>query len=895
MKKKILTSFIAIVLLSGLTMAQDQCSTDQGSVTISGQTISHQGTFDSLGSATVLADGNVETFSFDADGAVFTTWNLGVYGSYDPRQHDKFDVYWSGTLPGSKEVNPHTLRFGTVRGGTVSYGPDFTTSESMIPHERDDIVISGDFMGGPELDYFMCSTIGDETIITLLIDVCAEESVPAPAGCDLDGCTTNIGGVAISIPDNGLFASIDIINGSAEFLTERKVSITGYDAVYGEIVLIWNLSERFGYSPGVVPEGLSSYWDGDGEKITSPEGLCFFAIESGELRMLNQVFDLAGHRRDNIGFIGDRTGDAEADLFLCGFTDIDGEELQVISETVDYCAVPEPTGSCLESGCTSTQGTFTLPIENGPLFIDGVVVNSSILDEYTITLQAEDIGDYENGTVNVTYYITDSLGHSSQYEKFRPYWDGTLNAVPTDPSTLCFARVDSGRVEINGESFLINTHNDDSNVVIVGDRDGDGYTDIFACGPIPTLGSVTAIMDVSGYCKPIVSCDSTYVVQGSVPGDIDVVSLPDVSSLTFINECGVVDTVVSEIRFVSRNGCISIYTEEWMNGAEVLLSRSITVTDVIAITSSVNISCDDAFISVVGNTDYAYLWNDGSTDLTLDVDTSGNYQVTVTNASGCSDIFTIEVIIPDLPEVTIDEIKKVSACNFQSGFAHVSGIGGTAPYTYLWSTGATTDFISNVTSGLYMVTVTDLNGCEASTQVNIDNVQPLQVTGISELTHVDPLSTTNNLGSFTVNATGGVEPYQYSIDGGATYQNSPVFTGLEAAKYNVTVKDADQCTTGFSNIVIGKIGCILMPNPVVKNGLVTAKILLVDQSITIRVQLLNGNGQVVNDFGTVELVDGQVTNVEFSAPSEAGMYYLRLLDIDGGEIVNLTKKLQVTN
>ena len=49
--------------------------------------------------------------------------------------------------------------------------------------------------------------------------------------------------------------------------------------------------------------------------------------------------------------------------------------------------------------------------------------------------------------------------------------------------------------------------------------------------------------------------------------------------------------------------------------------------------------------------------------------------------------------------------------NGNSASASVSASGGTAPYTYLWSTGATTMSISNLTAGSYSVTVTDANGC----------------------------------------------------------------------------------------------------------------------------------------------------------------------------------------
>lgn len=58
---------------------------------------------------------------------------------------------------------------------------------------------------------------------------------------------------------------------------------------------------------------------------------------------------------------------------------------------------------------------------------------------------------------------------------------------------------------------------------------------------------------------------------------------------------------------------------------------------------------------------------------------------------------------------------------------------------------------------------------------------------------VDPTCTPN--GSITVTATGGTGPYQYSINGGTTFQSSNLFTGLAGGTYNVVVKDANNCTS----------------------------------------------------------------------------------------------------
>jgi len=57
-------------------------------------------------------------------------------------------------------------------------------------------------------------------------------------------------------------------------------------------------------------------------------------------------------------------------------------------------------------------------------------------------------------------------------------------------------------------------------------------------------------------------------------------------------------------------------------------------------------------------------------------------------------------------------------------------------------------------------------------------------------------------GIITIAATGGTQPYQYSIDGGLTYRDSGSFTGLAAGEYQAKVKDADESETGSFEVKI---------------------------------------------------------------------------------------------
>lgn len=129
------------------------------------------------------------------------------------------------------------------------------------------------------------------------------------------------------------------------------------------------------------------------------------------------------------------------------------------------------------------------------------------------------------------------------------------------------------------------------------------------------------------------------------------------------------------------------------------------------------------------------------------------------------------------------------------GTASVTVSGGAAPYTYSWNNGATTDNITNLSPGLYTVTVTDLNNCIATNEVNVE-AGPVDCSGFDatgSATNVDCFNGTN--GEIFISTTGGTSPFEYSWNGGSqtVTTNSFSISTLSAGDYSVTVRDADLC------------------------------------------------------------------------------------------------------
>lgn len=111
-----------------------------------------------------------------------------------------------------------------------------------------------------------------------------------------------------------------------------------------------------------------------------------------------------------------------------------------------------------------------------------------------------------------------------------------------------------------------------------------------------------------------------------------------------------------------------------------------------------------------GTGPYTYLWSTGALVSVIDDIPAGAYTVTVTDASGCSNI-TSGIVLNELPDLTCEVIVDQQSTDGTNGILSVNVDGGTQPYTYLWSNNETTSTISGLAAGTYSVTVTDFAGC----------------------------------------------------------------------------------------------------------------------------------------------------------------------------------------
>lgn len=122
-----------------------------------------------------------------------------------------------------------------------------------------------------------------------------------------------------------------------------------------------------------------------------------------------------------------------------------------------------------------------------------------------------------------------------------------------------------------------------------------------------------------------------------------------------------------------------------------------------------------------------------------------------------------------------------------TGDVDLSVSGGTAPYAYAWSNGATTEDLNAVPAGTYTVTVTDAGNQTATASATVNEPSPVSVGVSSSAVSCNGGSD----GTATAMASGGTSPYAYSWSNGG---NTATISGLAAGSYSVTVTDANGCT-----------------------------------------------------------------------------------------------------
>lgn len=286
-----------------------------------------------------------------------------------------------------------------------------------------------------------------------------------------------------------------------------------------------------------------------------------------------------------------------------------------------------------------------------------------------------------------------------------------------------------------------------------------------------TSGSITAIATggtgALQYTLDNLNFQSTGIFSNLIAGTysvqvIDANGCNDVTPVITVTEPGQISTVITSSDVtcfgaadgnatVTVSGGTGAFTYSWNQGlyttpnisnlpvgtyvASVTDANNCSVTDTVIITqpaqlivttNSTNVSCNgvcDGTANLVasgGVFPYTYLWNTVPASTVASVTVcAGLYTATVTDATGCTATSNFSITEPEAFSLVIS--STVSACNICNGTATVTTTGGTIPYNYLWSNNDVLTFADSLCAGTFVVTVTDVNGCNSSMSVNISS------------------------------------------------------------------------------------------------------------------------------------------------------------------------------
>ena len=339
-------------------------------------------------------------------------------------------------------------------------------------------------------------------------------------------------------------------------------------------------------------------------------------------------------------------------------------------------------------------------------------------------------------------------------------------------------------------------------------------------------GTVKVTLD-----HPVITVVTTTGVKcnGGSNGSADVVTITGGTgpyAYSWENAAHSVVSTTNPTGFVLTAGTYTVTVTDFY-GCTATHSVTITQPPVLTATAVVlrNLKCNgdcigQAKVTAGGGTPgYTYNWtpSGGTNATTISTLCAGTYVCTVTDKNGCT--VTVSVTITQPPVLTVTATSTATCAGYKEGTATAIVTGGTPTYHYVWSNGKTTSTITALSAGTYTITVTDHNGCTASTTlIVISNPNPTVA-----ITYTP--STTLCSGSpgvtLTATASGGTGPYVYAwappigltcTNCSTTTANPPTTT-----TYTVTTTDHNGCTGTSSITVTIDPNCCYAPLATVEN------------------------------------------------------------------------------
>ena len=291
-----------------------------------------------------------------------------------------------------------------------------------------------------------------------------------------------------------------------------------------------------------------------------------------------------------------------------------------------------------------------------------------------------------------------------------------------------------------------------------------------------------------------------------------------------------------------------------------------------------------------------YLWSNTQTTQAITGLTAGVYTVTVTESPSCTAVATVTLTQPTAL-ILVCSKTDATTVGGSEGTAKVVASGATAPYTYLWSNGSTSDTQTSLPKGTYIVTVTDANACTSSCSsvVNEPNAPVCDLTDAGLTTYIDQKGTASTADDeyvISANPTGTGLAATYNVTGDITKTSVAYGSVVEIGRVpittvtvNIIITDAGTSTCSVADGAYNLNGktCILLANPTVlcnNNGTPT---IATDDTYSITINPtgnnLTANYNVSGDLTVSNLAYGSAQQIATGLAISAGGKTINLIDV----------------
>lgn len=437
----------------------------------------------------------------------------------------------------------------------------------------------------------------------------------------------------------------------------------------------------------------------------------------------------------------------------------------VLGGTAPYSYLWNP-GNKTTTSVTGSYGIYNVTItdNNGCAYSGSVVINEPRCAGFNVTASSTDVSCYEGNDGTGTSYVTGGTPQSYSWNSTPPQTTANASGLEAGVYTITVYSTtgcaQTANITVNEPTVLTDVINS-TNVSAADSTNGTATVNVFGgTAPYSYLWSPGSKTSAS--------------ISSLAPGMYYV-------NITDANGC-------------TRNDSVRIQEYDC---SKIVLNVNVT-----------SVSCHEtatgaASIVLYGGQAASYSWSTSPVQTTASISNlmHGDYVVTVIDTSGCELFKNFTVTQPNELSSGI-AVNPASCRNGTNGTADVNVLGGTYPYSYAWSNGATTEDLislgtSNSTSITYSVVVTDAKGCKDTLSATYTNPDTIIITSVSE----NPTCIYGNDGYIDVTVTGGALPYTYSWSNNATTQDLDSLYASSSA-YELTFTDGNGCTPSSKLSVI---------------------------------------------------------------------------------------------